>query len=44
VQRFLQTFPEVPLPMQFALQKVETFFEENCCKTLKQTSIKDYFV
>jgi hypothetical protein len=44
VQRFLQTLPDVPLPMQLALQKVETFLKENRCKTLKQTSIKDYFV
>lgn len=43
LQRFLQTLPDVPLSMQLALHNVESYLEDNRCKTLRQTSIQDYF-
>jgi hypothetical protein len=43
LKRFLQTLPDVPVEMQLTLQKMESLFEENRSKALKQTNIEDFF-
>lgn len=44
LKRFLQTLPDVPLQMQLALLKMESFLEDNRYKVLKQKSMEDYIM